>query len=74
MEANAVWGVVMVAYVLTALPLLGVDPRPKNPVPGSESLRRWEARDRRQTRLLGLWSAGLFLILGAWWLFGPDSG
>lgn len=72
MTADAYWGVAMLAYIAVGMFFLYDLPAPpsRHGLPGFEKDRREDAKRRRQDRLGMAWFVGLWLMIGAWVMFG----
>jgi len=72
-NSETVWGAAFFVYILLGIyPMLKSEtgPRPKNTIPGSEKLKRWEKSDKAGQRGLMAWCAGFAVLMGAWYLAG----
>lgn len=67
--SDTVWGIIFIAYMFAALPIMGMGngdmPKPTG-LPGSSNVARYEARERRW-RTFGLaWAVGLVALAIVW--------
>ncbi|BBB13629.1 hypothetical protein [Sphingopyxis sp. FD7] len=66
---DTVWGIIFVAYVLAALPIMGMgngaEQRPQG-LPGSTNVASYDAREKRFHKVMALWIAGLFALTAVW--------
>lgn len=67
--SDTVWGVLFTAYLLAALPIMGMGngdiPKPRG-LEGSSRAEQWEARDRRWKTLGLAWIVGLVALCIVW--------
>lgn len=67
--SETVWGIIFIAYVLAALPIMsmgnGDTPRPQG-LPGSSNVARYEAREKRWRTFAIAWAVGLVALIIVW--------
>ncbi|ALH82930.1 hypothetical protein [Sphingopyxis macrogoltabida] len=67
--SDTVWGIIFTAYILAALPIMGMGngaaQRPQG-LPGSSNVASYDAREKRFQKIMVLWIAGLVALLAAW--------
>lgn len=73
MDNKTLWGGLMVAWIIAALPIMAVDPVNGRRKLGVPEPKEDEATDRLQMTKYGIWTAGFMITVGMWQL-GLNAG
>jgi hypothetical protein len=71
MTGNAIWGIIMVIYIVVGTVVADVwndPPKPESHWPDSLKVKQWKEANDKRTKSRNIWCIGMVALLVAWYL------